>query len=121
MSVTLTNGTTTVTVSEIVSAALTRPLRRVSVDVLNDDNYQIVAGTAGKLRGQIVYLCDSLVDALSLDTLYRDSATITLVTGTGAALNGLTHIAVDNLELSAEKAIPGWPSKWLLRAEVREI
>lgn len=121
MSVSLSDGTTTVTVSEIVAASLKRPLRRSEFDVLNDDDYRINYGTPAKMAGQITYLCDTLVDALALDTLYRGTAAVTLTTGTGAALNGLKHVAVETLELTAERAMPGKASRWLLRAEVREV
>ena len=119
MSVSISDGTTSVAAEEIIAASLTRPLRREALEVSGDDAYLFNSGTPGKLAGQIVYLCGTLAAALALDALYQGAETLTLTTG--AALDGLTHRAVGKLELTAERAVPGHPSKWLLKTEIREV
>lgn len=121
MTVSLTSGATTVVVADIIGAALTRPLRRTADEVPTAAGYLVTAQTPGLLQGTITYLCDTLTDALALDTLYQGTATITLSTGTGNPLNGLLHVAVGALRYTAEKSVNGRPSKWLLQAEIREV
>lgn len=121
MTTSLSNGSATVTVAEIIAAPLVRRLRREAVEALNDDDYRINSGTPGKLSGTITYLCNTLVDALALDTLYQGTAAVTLTTGTGAALNGLKHVAVGELRYNTEKATPGHACKWTVQVEIREV
>lgn len=121
MSVTLSNGTLTVSVAEIVAAGLSRPLRRTADELANAAGYEINSGTPGKLAGTITYLCDSYADALSIDAIYQATATVTLTTGAGAALNTLTHKAVGTLRITAERATSGKAAKWAVQAEIREV
>lgn len=120
-SVTLSSVTATVSsgATEIINASLKRPLRRSVYDALNVAAPQIAIGTPGLLAGQITYLCDTLDDAMALDQTYQYAGTITL--NTGGALDGFKHMAVEDVNLTAEKAIPGYPSKWLVQVGVREI
>lgn len=106
---------------EVVGAALTRPLRRSVYDALNEAAPQIAVGTPGLLAGSITYLCDTLEEALAIDGVYQFAGLITLETGTGAALHGFQHMAVDQVRLTAERTVPGKPAKWLVQAEVREL
>lgn len=104
---------------EVVGAALTRPLRRSVYDALNTPAPQIAIGTPGLLAGSITYLCSTLEDALVLDSVYQFPGLITL--STGGALDGFRHMAIEQLRLTAERAVPGKPSRWLVQAEVREL
>lgn len=104
---------------EFLAATLTRPLRRSVYDALNVPAPQISIGTPGLLAGTLTYLCASLAEALSLDGLYQFAGPITLETG--GALDGFTHMAVESLRMTAERATPGQPSKWLTAVEVREV
>lgn len=104
---------------EIINAQLKRPLRRSVYDALNVAAPQIAVGTPGLLAGSLTYLCETLADALSVDTIYQFAGAITLVTG--GALDGFVHMAVDDVSLTAEKALPGKESRWLVQASVREI
>lgn len=119
MTVSLTNGVSTVTVADLLAAPLARPLRRTDVDVMNTAAYRISAGTPGKLKGTLTYLCDDLADAMALDTLYSGTAPLTLTTG--GALTGLKHVAVGDLRYGTERALPGRPCKWTITVEIREV
>lgn len=111
----ISDGTTTVTVEEILSAKLTRPLYTSVTEA--DGEATVSRGVPGALSGTIVYLCATLADALAVDALYR-AGDVTL--STGGALDGFDHCAVDTLELAAEKAVPGHPSKWLATVQIKE-
>ena len=121
MTASLTNGTTTVVVADILAAPLSRPLRRDVLDQTNAAAPKINAGTPGKLAGTITYLCDTLASALALDALYQSAATITLTSDAGAPLNGLQHVAVGDLRYNAERGLPGRPSKWTITVVIREL
>lgn len=121
MAVSLTNGTITATAVEILGAALVRHLRRTDLDAPNQAAPRISAATPAKLAGSITYLCDTLAQALAIDAVYTATATVTLTTGAGHALDGLTHVAIDQIRIDAERATPGRPSKWTVQAEIREV
>lgn len=113
-------ATTTATPDEILSASLERDLRRVVMEPVNASEALINSATPGLMVGQITYLCSTLADAIAVDALYQGHSTATLSTGSGNALQGFKHKAVEKIRLSAERAVPGYPSKWLATVTVRE-
>lgn len=115
---TISNGTTA-TSAEILAAQLDRPLRRTATDRITAAAPHIQSGTPGLLVGQITYLADTLAAALVLDGIYRAITPVTLTTG--GDLNGLRHQAVGTARMTAERATPGRPSKWLYTVEIREV
>lgn len=112
--------TVTATADEILAAPLSRPLRRTADDVLDSADYRIVAGTPGRLRGTITYLCSTLAAALAVDTIYQGTPAVTL-SDAGNPLDGLKHIAVGDLRYGTERPVPGVPARWTLTAEIREV
>lgn len=122
VSVRIANGTTTVYAREIVAASLDRPLHRTATDRITAATPHIQSGTPGLLAGQITYLVDHLADALALDDVYKAAAPVTLTTWAPAGdMNGLKHHAVGTARMTAERATPGRPSKWLYTVEIREV
>lgn len=122
VNVQITNGTATVYVREIIAASLDRPLHRTATDRITSAAPHIQSGTPGLLAGQITYLVDHLTDALALDNVYKAAAPVTLATWAPAGdMNGLKHHAVGTARMTAERATPGRPSKWLYTVEIREV
>ena len=114
-------GATTVTFEELIGADLLSPLRRTDLDVLSLAAPRINDGTPGLRRGTLTLLCATWASASAVEELYRTTATITLTTGAGQALDGLKHRAVGQLRVTAERTVPGRPSKWAVQAEFREV
>ncbi len=117
-SVTVSDGTTTVGAVEIVASTLERGLRRTVQEPPTSAEALITAAVPGLLEGQLTFLCASLARALALEALYRGTAVLTLTTS--GELTGFRHLAVDKTRLTAEKAVPGNPARWLLTVTVRE-
>lgn len=114
-------GATTVTFEELIGADLLAPLRRVDLDVINLAAPRINDGTPGLRRGTLTLLCADWTSATAVEALYKTTATITLNTGAGQALNGLKHRAIGSLRITAERANPGKPCKWTIQVEFREV
>ncbi|MFT4296531.1 MAG: hypothetical protein QM582_14075 [Micropruina sp.] len=105
------------TAVELVGAALERALRRSVADIWGDPQALITAGTAALLAGQLTFLCDSLAQALGLDSVYRMPGLLTL-TSTDE-LNGLTHRAVGTARIDPQQ-LSGKNPHWLYVVDFRE-
>ena len=114
-------GATTVTFEELIGADLLVPLRRLDLDVISQAAPRINDGTPGMRRGSLTLLCADWTTATAVEALYKTTATITLNTGAGQALDGLKHRAIGQLRITAERTIPGRPCKWTVQAEIREV
>lgn len=120
MSVVLTSSAGTVTVDEIVTASLARPLRRDVLQLSTTSAPRVNYGVPGKLSGSITYLCPDLSTAMAADSLYQASAAVTLSSAV-AGLDSLTHVAVGQLRMSAERTVPGRLARWLVQVEIQEV
>lgn len=113
-------STVTATADEVLAAPLSRPLRRTADDVLDSADYRIVAGTPGRLRGTITYLCSTLAAARAVDTIYQGAPAV-ILSDAGNPLDGLKHLAVGEIRYGAERTVPGVPARWTLTADIREV
>ena len=103
---------------ELVGVQLERDYRRSVADIWGAEQALITAGTAALLSGQLVFLCETLAQALTIDTVYRRPGLTTLTTG--GDLDGLTHRAIGRARLTPDQILPGKPARWLVTVEFRE-
>lgn len=120
MAPSLNNGTDWCWAGEILAVALARPLRRTDSDLLGAAAPIIQAGTPGLRAGSISYLVDDYAAAASIDTMYQGASAVYINNALGA-LDGFKHHAVGTLRITAERALPGRPSKWIVQVDVREV
>lgn len=106
------------TCEDLLGAALERDLRRSVADIWNAPGALITAGTPGLLAGQLTFLCSSLAEARSLDSVYRQPGLVTL--DSADELAGLRHRAVGRSRMTPERSLPGRAAKWLLVVDFRE-
>lgn len=121
MSVQVTAGASRVTVDEVIAVTMIRPLRRTADDAIGQADYLVTSGTPGRRKGTITYLCPDEATTAALEALYQGTATLVLTTGAGNPLNGLRHVAVGDLRIATERALPGRLPRWTVQAEVREM
>lgn len=103
---------------EVVGVSLERDLRRSVADIWNSETALITAGTPGLLAGTLTLLCDSLAQALGVDSVYRMGGLVSL--DSGDELDGLLHRAVGKNKIAPEKVLPGCTPKWTIAVEFRE-
>lgn len=100
----------------VVGAALERPLNREGED--SSAGVVITGGAVGALAGTITYLCPDWACVVAVDLLHQSTALITL-SDPGDGLDGLAYYAVGTVRATAEKAIPGRPSRWQVQCPIK--